>query len=135
MIVLGIETSCDETAAAVVATTPHGPRILSNQIQSQFEEHGPFGGIVPEIAARAHLDRLDTVIDHALAEVTRALANHKISISSVIQHEAFDGPEGDVVPLIIMTHTASTGSFQATLAEIDRLDCVTAPSVYYHVGN
>jgi homoserine dehydrogenase len=71
----------------------------------------------------------------ALAEVTRALANNRISISSVIQHEAFDGPEGEVVPLIIMTHTAPTGSFQATLAELDRLDCVTAPSVYYHVGD
>jgi homoserine dehydrogenase len=71
----------------------------------------------------------------ALAEVTRALANHKISISSVIQHEAFDGPEGEVVPLIIMTHTATTGSFEATLAEIDRLECVTAPGVYYHVGD
>jgi N6-L-threonylcarbamoyladenine synthase len=75
MIVLGIETSCDETAAAVVATTPQGPRILSNQIQSQFEEHGPFGGIVPEIAARAHLDRLDMVIDHALAEANLTLVD------------------------------------------------------------
>jgi homoserine dehydrogenase len=70
-----------------------------------------------------------------LADVTRALAHHRISISSVIQHEAIDGPEGDIVPLIIMTHTASTGSFQATLVELDRLDCVTAPSVYYHVGD
>src|SRR5437870_13649050 len=65
-----------------------------------------------------------------LAEVTRALANHKISISSVIQHEAFDGPEGEVVPLIIMTHSAPTGSFQAAAAEIDRLEWVTARSVY-----
>ncbi len=71
----------------------------------------------------------------ALAEVTRALANHEISISSVIQHEALDGPEGDIVPLIIMTHTAPTGSFLATVAELDRLPCVTAPSVYYHVGD
>ncbi len=70
-----------------------------------------------------------------LADVTRALANHKISISSVIQHEALDGPEGDIVPLIIMTHTAPTGSFQATVAELDRLASVTAPSVYYHVGD
>ncbi len=70
-----------------------------------------------------------------LAEVTRALADHQISISSVMQHEAFDGPDGDVVPLIIMTHSAPTGRFQATLAELDRLSCVTAPSVYYHVGD
>jgi homoserine dehydrogenase len=71
----------------------------------------------------------------ALAEVTRALANHGISISSVIQHEALDGPEGDVVPLVIMTHTAPTGNFLAAVAELDRLTCVTAPSVYYHVDD
>jgi N6-L-threonylcarbamoyladenine synthase len=68
MIVLGIETSCDETAAAVVAVTASGPQILSNLIRSQLAEHGPYGGIVPEIAARAHLDHLDPVIRRALAE-------------------------------------------------------------------
>ena len=56
MIVLGIESSCDETAAAVVANGVAGPEILSNLIQSQLAEHAPYGGIVPEIAARAHLD-------------------------------------------------------------------------------
>jgi homoserine dehydrogenase len=71
-----------------------------------------------------------------LAEVARSLANHHISISSVIQHEAVEGPDGgDVVPLIIMTHTAPTGNFLATLAEFDRLEHVTAPSVYYPVGD
>jgi homoserine dehydrogenase len=70
-----------------------------------------------------------------LAEVTRILANHHISISSVIQHEAVDGPDGDIVPLIIMTHSAPTGNFLATIGEFDRLDCVTAPSVYYPVGD
>ena len=70
-----------------------------------------------------------------LADVTRALANHRISISSVIQHEAMDGPEGEIVPLIIMTHTAPTGAFLATIGELNALDCVTAPSVYYHVGD
>lgn len=74
MIVLGIETSCDETAAAVVAATSQGPRILSNQLRAQFAEHAPFGGVVPEIAARAHLDHLDTVIERALAEADVALA-------------------------------------------------------------
>ena len=52
-----------------------------------------------------------------LADVTRALANHRISISSMIQHEGLTAQRATVVPLIIMTHTASTGSFQATLAE------------------
>ena len=74
MIVLGIETSCDETAAAIVAATPQGPRILSNQLRTQFAEHAPFGGVVPEIAARAHLEHLDTVIDRALAEANVTLA-------------------------------------------------------------
>jgi homoserine dehydrogenase len=70
-----------------------------------------------------------------LADAARELAQHQISISSVIQHEAFDDHEGDTVPLVIMTHTAQTGSFRAAVAEIDRLECVTAPSVYYPVAD
>jgi N6-L-threonylcarbamoyladenine synthase len=68
MVVLGIETSCDESAAAVVAITAAGPKILSNLIHSQLAEHMPYGGIVPEIAARAHLDHLHPLISRALAE-------------------------------------------------------------------
>src|SRR5438270_8072352 len=68
MVVLGIETSCDESAAAVVAVTPAGPRVLSNLIHCQLAEHLPFGGVVPEIAARAHLDHLHPLISRALAE-------------------------------------------------------------------
>ena len=64
MLVLGIETSCDETAAAVVSDTP--PFIRSNIVFSQLAEHRPYGGIVPEIAARAHLDHLDGMITRAL---------------------------------------------------------------------
>lgn len=67
--VLGIETSCDETAAAVVAQTADGaPAILSNVVLSQIEEHAAFGGVVPEIAARAHVEALDGVIEAALGE-------------------------------------------------------------------
>jgi N6-L-threonylcarbamoyladenine synthase len=67
--VLGLETSCDETAAAVVRGCPPGPgEILSNIVLSQLEEHAPFGGVVPEIAARAHVEAIDTVIETALAE-------------------------------------------------------------------
>lgn len=65
MIVLGIETSCDETAAAVVKDDG---TILSNIILSQLEDHKPYGGVVPEIAARAHLDHLDSIIQNALDE-------------------------------------------------------------------
>ncbi len=65
MLVLGIETSCDETAAAVVSDAE--PRIRANIVLSQLEEHRPYGGVVPEIAARAHLDHLDGIIARALA--------------------------------------------------------------------
>ena len=66
MLVLGIETSCDETAAAVVSDEP--PFIRSNAVFSQTAEHRPYGGIVPEVAARSHLDHLDPNIARALAE-------------------------------------------------------------------
>jgi N6-L-threonylcarbamoyladenine synthase len=72
--ILGIETSCDETAAAVVERSPDGAgRILSNVIRSQVEEHAPFGGVVPEIAARAHVELLDGIIEKALEEAGFAL--------------------------------------------------------------
>ena len=67
MIVLGIETSCDETAAAVLrdGVSENGPgEILSNIVLSQLEDHAPFGGVVPEIAARAHLEALDLSLIH-----------------------------------------------------------------------
>jgi N6-L-threonylcarbamoyladenine synthase len=65
MIVLGIETSCDDTAAAVVGDDPR-PHIHSNLIHTQLAEHAPYGGVVPEIAARAHLDHIDRLIQRAL---------------------------------------------------------------------
>ena len=69
MLVLGIETTCDETAAAVVERLPDGSgRILSNIVRSQTEEHAAFGGVVPEIAARAHVDVLDGIVDRAMKE-------------------------------------------------------------------
>jgi len=69
MLVLGIETTCDETAAAVVERRPDGGgRILSNIVRSQTEEHARFGGVVPEIAARAHVDLLDGIIARAMDE-------------------------------------------------------------------
>ena len=70
-----------------------------------------------------------------LAEIAHVLAEHQISIASVIQHEAPEDHEGDTVPLVIMTHTAGTGDFRAALAGIDRLDSVGAPSVYYPVAD
>lgn len=68
-IALGIETSCDETAAAIVRGRAPGPGdILSSVVFSQLEEHRPYGGVVPEIAARAHVEIVDTVIERALSE-------------------------------------------------------------------
>jgi homoserine dehydrogenase len=70
-----------------------------------------------------------------LADVTRVLAQHQISIASVIQHEAPEDHEGGRVHLVIMTHTAQTGDFRAAVAELDRLDRLSPPSVYYPVGD
>jgi N6-L-threonylcarbamoyladenine synthase len=72
LLILGIETSCDETAAAVV---DGDRRILSNVVHSQITDHTPYGGVVPEIAARAHLDYLDAVIRRALGDAGLTLAD------------------------------------------------------------
>ena len=67
--VLGLETSCDETAASVVRGHAPGPGdILSNVVLSQLEDHAPYGGVVPEIAARAHVEALDRLVEEALAQ-------------------------------------------------------------------
>ena len=65
MLVLGIESSCDETAAAVVS---NGTVALSNVIASQIDIHGEYGGIVPEIASRAHLENIYPVIAEAIEQ-------------------------------------------------------------------
>src|SRR5437764_10169416 len=83
LTVLGIETSCDETAVAVVAENP--PRIRANLIRSQLAEHSPYGGVVPEIAARAHLDHIEPLIKGALAEA-------KIGIDRLDGIAAASGP-------------------------------------------
>jgi N6-L-threonylcarbamoyladenine synthase len=69
MLVLGIETTCDETAAAVVLRNQDGEgEILSNIVLSQIAEHAAYGGVVPEIAARAHAEVIDHIIEQALEE-------------------------------------------------------------------
>ncbi len=73
MVVLGIETTCDETAAALVERRDDGRgKILSNIVRSQVNEHAAFGGVVPEIAARAHVEVLDHIIGKALSEAGRS---------------------------------------------------------------
>jgi N6-L-threonylcarbamoyladenine synthase len=69
MLVLGIETTCDETAAAVVRRHEDGRgEILSDIVLSQVSEHAPYGGVVPEIAARAHVEVLDIAVSKAMIE-------------------------------------------------------------------
>ena len=70
MLVLGIESSCDETAAAVVR---NGNTILSSVISSQIELHEPYGGVVPELASREHLAKIDPVVDRALDQAATTL--------------------------------------------------------------
>jgi N6-L-threonylcarbamoyladenine synthase len=69
-MVLALETSCDETSAAVLAAEGAGvpPRVLANVVSSQVEQHAEFGGVVPEVASRAHLDMLEPVVGAALTE-------------------------------------------------------------------
>ena len=68
-LILGIETSCDETAAAVVTRDAEGRgRILSSVVRTQWEQHRPYGGVVPEIAARAHVECLNEIIAAAMAQ-------------------------------------------------------------------
>ena len=74
LVVLGIETSCDETAAALVRREASGKGvILANVVRSQLALHAAFGGVVPEIAARAHVELLDVLIAEALTEARLGL--------------------------------------------------------------
>src|SRR3982751_4891830 len=71
MVVLGIESSCDETAAAVVAD---GRRIMSSVVASQDDVHAPYGGVVPELASRRHIEVIVPVVERALGEAQLRLA-------------------------------------------------------------
>ncbi len=91
---LGIETSCDETAAAVVRENGKGTAdILSNIVSSQISEHKKFGGVVPELAARAHLENIEFIINSAIK-------NSKVSINEIDGIGATAGP-GLIVCLTI----------------------------------
>jgi N6-L-threonylcarbamoyladenine synthase len=68
LTILGLESSCDDTAAAVVRGQPGAAQILSSVVEGQTSLHAAFGGVVPEIAARAHVEKLDHVIEQALGE-------------------------------------------------------------------
>ncbi|MHC4294200.1 MAG: tRNA (adenosine(37)-N6)-threonylcarbamoyltransferase complex transferase subunit TsaD [Planctomycetota bacterium] len=84
--ILGIETSCDETACAVVVD---GHRVLSNCVASQIELHARFGGVVPEIASRAHIEAINTVIARAMGE--SAVAREQIAAVAVTNEPGLIG--------------------------------------------
>ncbi|MCE2926595.1 MAG: tRNA (adenosine(37)-N6)-threonylcarbamoyltransferase complex transferase subunit TsaD [Rickettsiales bacterium] len=113
MLILGIETSCDETAAAIVADDR---RILSNIVLSQTKEHLAYGGVVPEIAARAHMDYLDQVI-------TRALSEAKVSFADVDAIAATGGPGliGGVI-VGVMTAKAIASSYRKPFIAVNHLE-------------
>ena len=68
-IILGIESSCDETAASIITENEQGmPTILSSIVSSQVDVHKEFGGVVPELAARSHMEKIDLITKKALDE-------------------------------------------------------------------
>ena len=105
---LGIETSCDETAASIVREESNGRgEILSNIVSSQIDEHKEFGGIVPEIAARAHVEKIDFIIEKALAE-------SKININDV------DGIAATAGPGLIVCLTVGLSIAKAIAISLDK---------------
>ena len=96
IIFLGIETSCDETAAAVIRENDKGTAdVLSNIVSSQISEHKKFGGVVPELAARAHLENIEYIIETALKE-------SKVSLNEIDGIAATAGP-GLIVCLTVVS--------------------------------
>ncbi|MGE3807341.1 MAG: homoserine dehydrogenase [Gemmataceae bacterium] len=91
----------------------------------------------PSVSVRTRFYLRLLVADHpgALADVTRVLAKHHISISSVIQHEALEEHEGDTVPVVLMSHTTPTRDFRQAVAELDSLGHLRGHSVYFPVAD
>jgi N6-L-threonylcarbamoyladenine synthase len=112
LIVLGIETSCDETAAAVVVREGEAKgRILSNIVRSQLEEHRPYGGVVPEIAARAHVECLDAIVEAALKDAGVGLAD-----LSAVAATAGPGLNGGLVVGLVTGKTLALAAGKPFLA-------------------
>lgn len=102
MLILGLETSCDETAAAVVKD---GCLVLSNVVSSQTELHSPYGGVVPEVAARDHVKNIIPIVDQALKEAETDL--NKIDAIAVTR-----GP-GLITSLLVGVDTAKSLAYAA----------------------
>jgi len=114
---LGIETSCDETAASVVREKPDGTgEILSNIVSSQIEEHKQFGGVVPEIAARAHVEKIEYIINKAVEE-------SNVSLNKIDGVAATAGP-GLIVCLTVGLNAgkAIAGSLKKPFIAVNHLE-------------
>lgn len=117
LTILGIETSCDETAAAVLEIDQDGKCvILSNVVHSQIDEHTPFGGVVPEIAARAHIQLLDGIVDQAMKT-----ANVKYSNLSAVAATAGPGLIGGVI-VGLMTAKSIAMAIDKPLIAVNHLE-------------
>ncbi len=89
MLILGIESSCDETSAAVVEERDGCVRALSNIVASQIETHRLYGGVVPEIASRAHIEAISPTVDRALRE--SGISPDKLDAVAVTSHPGLIG--------------------------------------------
>jgi homoserine dehydrogenase len=128
------------TASAVVADLIDlavGRAQRTFQTQKLWSSSSSSVRLRPSTSVRSRFYLRVVVADRpgVLAEIARELAQHQISISSVIQHEALDEQEGAPVPLVIMTHTALTGNFRAAVAQINDLACTAAPSIFFPVAD
>ncbi|SHL00520.1 O-sialoglycoprotein endopeptidase [Pseudonocardia thermophila] len=81
MIVMGFETSCDETGVGIVRMTGEGPELLANEVASSVEQHARFGGVVPEVASRAHLHAIVPAVRRALA--TAGITGRDVDVVAV----------------------------------------------------
>jgi len=124
-LVLGIETSCDETAAAVIKD---GKQVLSNIVSSQIEIHKKYGGVVPELASRNHLEKIIPVIDEALNEA-------EVKLSDISRIAVTNGP-GLIGSLLVGLSTAKAISFGLNIPfiGIDHLEAhISAAHIEYDV--
>ena len=96
MRVLGIETSCDETAVALVETNPWSTDILAQVVSSQIELHRPYGGVVPEMATREHLRNLPLLVPQVLKDIN-------LSLEAIDAVAATEGP--GLAPSLLIGHS------------------------------
>jgi len=115
-LILGIETSCDETAAAVVL---NGRKVLSNVIASQIDTHREYGGVVPEIAARKHVESISFIVKEALRQAT-------VSLSDINGIAVSNGP-GLVGALLVGL------SFAKALAFANRIPLIGVHHIHSHI--